>query len=241
MLFFVIIAWGGYMERIRKVVKKDTLFLSFLSTMIIVTMGNYVIPLAFRNIKNTGQAIAVLLVGVFFMFLFIIGSSQLLWHRLRLYLELESLGVWSGWKGNLRCFTIVILGWLLLSLVYGLVSVGLYLVTKDTMTLGQVKGIFNFISTAITVLVLPCSIHLVYRQGLRCGKTKEGVTLKQTYLKILGIVVSLFAMGHLIALGFLYIERTVFVECIKIVILSMVGSVAICSISCLYGDLGKVR
>lgn len=107
------------------------------------------------------------------------------------------------------------------------------------MTLGQIKGIFNFVSTTITALLLPCSIHLLYRQGLRPTNAKEGPTLKQTYFKILGVVLLSYAIGYLIAVGFLYIESTIFVKCIKVVILSMVGSIAILLFGSLYGEEGK--
>lgn len=227
------------MGNIKKVVKKDTLFLSFVSTIVIVSIGYFTIPLAFRNIKNTEQVIVALLVGVIFMFLFLVGSTQVLWYRLRLHLELEPFKIQTGWKKTAGCIAMLIFGWVVLALVYGIIAVSLYLVTKDTMTLGQVKGIFNFVSTTISALILPCSIHLLYRQGLRPENAKEGPTLKQTYLKILGIVLLLYAVGHLIAVGFLYIESTVFMECIKIVILSMVGSIAIVLLGSLYGEERK--
>lgn len=223
------------MGNIKKVVKKDTLFLSFISTIVIVSIGYLIIPITFRNIKNTGQVIATLLVVVIFMFLFLVGSTQVLWYRLRLHLELEPFQVQTGWKKTAGCIAMLIFGWIVLALVYGIIATGLYLGTKDTMTLGQVKGIFNFVSTTTTALLLPCSIHLLYRQGLRPRNVKEGPTLKQTYFKILGIVLLLYAVGHLIAVGFLYIESTVFMECIKVVILSMVGSIAIVLLGSLYG------
>ena len=94
-------------------------------------------------------------------------------------------------------------GIILLSFILGILSVAAYGLLKNSLSLEEIKGILNYVSGAMMVLILPLYISIFWAeaksQGTFLGDVAEGVLLTgKEYLRLLLVAFLLLGEGLLI-------------------------------------------
>jgi hypothetical protein len=100
-----------------------------------------------------------------------------------------------------------------ISLLYGLLAVGLYKSLKTSLSWGQIMGVINAVTVILTVAVLPLVLNVLFTLGLTgmkfWGSVVEGLRLgKNRYFLWQIFPIVAFAVGWLLVLPFRYFELT---------------------------------
>lgn len=127
---------------------------------------------------------------------------------------------------------IIVSCFVVISLLFGLLSMLLYHMLRNTMTLNQIKGVLNWTISAISIVILPFFVSVFWSamkskdgfwkafvSGIRCNGKK--------YLKLLITIFLLFALGLLISIGFYYVPNMILLQILKSVLLSALGTVGL--------------
>lgn len=114
------------------------------------------------------------------------------------------------------------------SILSGFFSVAVYKSLKMSLSLAQIKGIINYSVTAVTVLSFPFIVS-VFWSILRGNEAffkdlKAGFVMKNyRYVKVLGLLLSMFGIGILLNSLFNYISAVLLADILKVILLSSMG------------------
>ncbi len=120
---------------------------------------------------------------------------------------------------------------IILSLLNGQLSVLLYALLKSTLTIEQIKGIIDWLTTALLIAISPFFIAVFWREisgseafftcltsGLRVGGKQYG--------KLVLLSVMLFGVGFLIMTAFQHMPHSIWSSIAKVLLYGTTGSAA---------------
>lgn len=118
----------------------------------------------------------------------------------------------------------------ILSLLSGLISVALYKLTENMLTLSTIKGILNIIIAGLFMLVIPLFVSAFWAVMCQSGSfIKDFISgFKpgwRKYIKIMIAMLVLLAAGFLISAVFNYASGGVFVKILKTIIFGITGTI----------------
>lgn len=128
-------------------------------------------------------------------------------------------------------FLCFLVGVLLVSLLSGLLSVGIYKAAKDTLSLSQIKGIIDFTAAILTLLPMPLFVYAFWR--VMTSKDRFSQIVKHTfqfgwerYGKLFFMLVLVYGVGILLSAVFHYAPQYPAMRMIKFVVFGVLGTIA---------------
>ncbi len=134
--------------------------------------------------------------------------------------------------GRVLCTLLILIGAaILLSLLFGLIAVLLYAVLKSVLTLEEIKGVINYVISALQILSAPFFIS-VFWQELTQNSSFFALFCKgffvggKRYFKLLLLMVLVFGIGMLLQTAFHYLPNHIGFDVLKALLFSGIGTLA---------------
>lgn len=205
--------------------KKNWLFLVI--AVVMTAIGVFLLPQIFEiSTKQNNSTVLLTTAGLVACLLTVICLAAFL----------RSVSLNKGFLISLRRTVATLLVFLccalLFSLLFGLVSVLIYEILKNILTLNQIKGIIDFVIAAVNILILPLFISAFWSEVKSDEKLisslLSGIKLGgKKYTKLLLLTLCVFGIGLLILTAFHYAVANLLANILKAFLLGIVGAVAL--------------
>lgn len=155
-------------------------------------------PAMMRIAVGQNQNVMTMTVGAAVCFLGVLILTVILFYR-----KAGSGGIHKARKGEavkkaMIFFVIFAMGILCISLLNGILAVGLHSMLQRTLSLSQIKGIINYTGAALSLTALPAGISLFWTSAQGGSPAAAAKRLKHSYVKLLILCLLLFAIGMLV-------------------------------------------
>lgn len=125
---------------------------------------------------------------------------------------------------------ILILGMIVISLLCGIMASLLYVLLQNVLTFDQIKGLIDFITTVIVILILPLAVSVFWKEiTAKNGFTKafaEGVSIEgRQYKKLMALLLVLFGCGLLVTTMFHFMQTNIVTNLVKMILFAVLGIV----------------
>lgn len=215
----------------KRLLKADTVGLVFLISAITTTAGFFIFPMVFDYTIGKGKSITVGALVLSIMTISMLFLLQLLADRTKFYISESKGKLFDGFGGLLLIILFLIFAWVIISLLYGLLAVLIEKIMYSSFSITQIQGVINVFTSFLTLIIFPLAVHLIcaYLLGERKLKGFWQVftgSLKKSYLKLLLLLISVFAVGYLTLIPFNYWTSTA-AQIVKIIVLTLLGGVGL--------------
>lgn len=200
---------------------------------ILSVLGVFFLPVYYELIFTKGSPKFIFMTALFILtVLIVLLILGCVCFKLKKVNSESSQGKFCFIKKILAVLSIFIGFAIIMSLLFGLTAVLFYQLTKNTFSLEQIKGILNYIISAVIVLILPLGVSVFWEVINSTNKIfvdiKNGISIKgEKYFALLISILVLFSVGILITTIFNYFDNTIIFKIVKMILFALTGTVGL--------------
>ena len=217
-----------------KIFKPTPIILAFCISLITTAIGSYIFPVFYQRVtEGTTDKFLLSLVIAVISFAGITSLLLILSAKVKNILRNSTFSKpFEGLGRFLILILILLVAGLFVSIIYGLISTLIYSIAKETISIEQIKGIINIVTSILTFLILPIFFNIFLTFTMERGSIKETLitglkSTKQIYFYLLIFFLTIFGIGYLVLIPFNYIENLTITAILKMVILPVIGTTSL--------------
>jgi len=179
---------------------KKSLLIEMLMAAFVSGSGLLISPMMMRIAAGQKENVMLMTVGTAACFSGVLILTVFLFDRKRGERGTGPTGrrCWSAVKRTVLVYGILLTGMVLVSMLSGIGAVLFYDMLKTTLETEQIKGIINYTTAVLTVLLLPVFLSLFWTAA-REERVQEAFSgLRHRYIKLLILCVLVFGSGILV-------------------------------------------
>jgi hypothetical protein len=214
--------------------------LSFLISLLISVTGYYPVPEGYVTLAEERLTLLYMGLGLMVEVLATLLLLSLLFGSCRKIFALPgSRPLVKAFGGLLALGLMAMAVWVVISMIFGLVSILIQTLARNSLTFDEIAGIIDVLTEILAILIAPVVLCILFAFGLGSGNIRKSITdglkeLRFMYVKTLALCAAFFAAGWLLVLPFRYAEDSLALRLTGVAAQTLVGTASVIFVFALF-------